>query len=134
MKMKWNLRVLMAERDIPSATALQRRLGEIGVEISTAQIARVVKEMPGRTSTTLLRGLLEVLQCYPNDLIVVEHDGEVGTGRGEANRRKAVREKRIIDSPRPEASRTHAGTGDVSDEDLTGPRVMPFPTSLEDKD
>jgi len=111
MKMKWNLKVVMAERDIPSATELMRRLDNIGISLSTAQASRIVKEMPSRLSTTILRGLLEVLHCEPNDLIVVEHDGE----------QPVPMKKRTI---KPEKESTTKTSDPVS---LTGPKVRTFP-------
>ncbi|RLL51719.1 XRE family transcriptional regulator [Mariprofundus sp. EBB-1] len=74
MKIIWNLRVMMAQHDIRSATELARQLDARGVEISTAQVTRIVNKMPDRISVTVLRGLMEIFHCYPNDLIVVEHD------------------------------------------------------------
>ncbi|GAV20359.1 hypothetical protein MMIC_P1324 [Mariprofundus micogutta] len=74
MKITWNLRVMMAQHDIKSATELARQLDALGVEISTAQVTRIVNKMPDRISVTVLRGLMEIFHCYPNDLIVVEHD------------------------------------------------------------
>lgn len=111
MKMKWNLKVVMAERDIPSATELMRRLDDIGIKLSTAQASRIVKEMPSRLSTTILRGLLEVLHCEPNDLIVVEHDGEPY---------KPIK-KRTIQPEKETATKT---SDPIS---LTGPQVRTFP-------
>ena len=114
MKMKWNLKVVMAEREIPSATELMRRLDAIGIKLSTAQASRIVKEMPSRLSTTILRGLLEVLHCEPNDLIVVEHDGEPSPIK-----------KRII---KPEKEITTNTNDPIS---LTGPKVRTFPVKRD---
>jgi len=74
MKITWNLRVMMAQHNIKSATELARQLDALGVEISTAQVTRTVNKMPDRISVNVLRGLMEIFRCHPNDLIVVEHD------------------------------------------------------------
>ena len=115
MKMKWNLKVVMAEREVPSATELMRRLDNIGVSLSTAQASRIVKEMPSRLSTTVLRGLLEVLHCEPNDLIVVEHDGEQATP---IKKRTIQPEKKVAVKSKEPIS-------------LTGPKVRTFPVKKD---
>jgi len=115
MKMKWNLKVVMAERDIASATELMRRLADIGVPLSTAQASRIVKEMPSRLNTTILRGLFEVLHCEPNDLIVVEHDGE----------QPAPIKKRTIKPEKESTTDTHEPIS------LTGPKVRTFPVKKD---
>ena len=68
----WRLRVLMAERDIRTATALQAMLHDVGVHISSQQLVRVVNELPARLNTELLAGLLTVLQCGIDELIAVK--------------------------------------------------------------
>lgn len=124
MKMKWNLRVLMAENEVDSATELMRRLEGVGVKISTAQASRIVKEMPSRLSVNILRGLLEIFQCHPNDLIVIEH--EISSDDD------SKRVRRI--SPRAKSAQESSGLGKINDPkqveqdaSLTGPKVRTFP-------
>lgn len=69
MRLQWRLKILMAERGIPSAAELSRRLAEVGVERSETQISRLVKAMPNRLDTHVLLGLCRVLDCGPEDLI-----------------------------------------------------------------
>lgn len=68
----WRLRVLMAERDIRTATSLQAMLHDVGVHISSQQLVRVINGLPARLNTELLAGLLTVLQCGVDELIVVK--------------------------------------------------------------
>jgi DNA-binding Xre family transcriptional regulator len=69
-RLAWQLRKLMVERAIRSASELKRRLEEIGHEITTAHAARIVNEMPRRISIDLLGALMTVLDCSVSDLLV----------------------------------------------------------------
>lgn len=128
MKMKWRLRVLMAEREIPTATELQRRLKDVGVEISSVQLTRVIKEMPSRISAQLLRGLLEVLDCGVEDLILVERDGDATPAETLKESKKKSGNVRRISKKKP--NRDSLVSGDVSE--LVGPKARPFPSSLDE--
>lgn len=68
----WRLRVLMAERDIRSAAALQSLLRDVDVHISSQQLVRIVNKLPARLNTELLAGLLRVLDCDIADLMPVK--------------------------------------------------------------
>lgn len=67
----WRLSVLMAEREIRTTRALRARLAAVGVEISEAQLGRIVKKLPKLISTELLAGLCSVLQVAPGELIII---------------------------------------------------------------
>jgi len=141
MKMQWNLRVMMAKNGINSASELKRRLAALGVEISTSQMARIVRDMPEKISLIHLQGLALLFRCYPNDLILVEHDGDhpdtntvskpspttsPGSERGEdgalARREKA---KAVFGQSQQKQE---------SIDPLTGPDVRPFSTVIRGMD
>jgi len=66
----------MVKHEIHSSAELKRRLEDVGVVMSSAQVTRVVNEMPSRISTGLLLGLVKIFKCTTNDLISVEHTEE----------------------------------------------------------
>ncbi|MDR1708372.1 MAG: helix-turn-helix transcriptional regulator, partial [Candidatus Accumulibacter sp.] len=57
----FRIRVVMAERGIRSVAALQRKLKNIGVEISVPQLIRIVDGQSTHVSTAVLGGLVAVL-------------------------------------------------------------------------
>jgi DNA-binding Xre family transcriptional regulator len=122
-EIRWRLRVMMAERNIKTATDLGRRLREVGLEISSQQLARVVNDMPQRMNTDLLAGLLTVLDCTPDDLLEVK----------EPESNSAGKEKIASGTPRattPQRRRAPRPSIPVeTDDDITGPTVAPFPLS-----
>jgi DNA-binding Xre family transcriptional regulator len=65
----WNLRQLMAAHDIWKTTDLIPLLAERGVELSTAQVYRLVTDKPERLSMKTLTALCDILSCTPADLI-----------------------------------------------------------------
>ncbi|MDR2450482.1 MAG: helix-turn-helix transcriptional regulator [Candidatus Accumulibacter sp.] len=67
----FRIRVVMAERGIRSVAALQRMLKTIGIDISVPQLIRIVDGQSTHVSTTVLGGLVTVLQCGIEDLIAV---------------------------------------------------------------
>lgn len=71
VKIEWRLMQMMAERRIKKNTEMAHRLREVGVDISTHQVGRLVEEFPERLNTNYLRGFLTVLQCNIDDLIRV---------------------------------------------------------------
>jgi DNA-binding Xre family transcriptional regulator len=71
VKIEWRLMQMMAERRIKKNTEMAHRLREVGVDISTHQVGRLVEEFPERLNTNYLRGFLTVLQCNIEDLIRV---------------------------------------------------------------
>lgn len=123
-QIRWRLRVMMAERNITTATELGRRLTVLGVNISTQQLSRVVTEMPQRLNTELLAALMTVLDCEPNDLIEVR-DAEapsLDTGVASTNTTKPKRLRR------PGIHMASSPTSvPVIEEDHVGPRVTALP-------
>lgn len=126
MKMQWRLRVVMAERGISTATELHRRLEAVGVSISSAQLSRVMKEMPARISSDLLWGLMKVLECGPEDLIHVERDGEPAP---RPERKPAARQSSAPATPRKKPRKEKEPQ--ASPAGITGPRAIPFPVTLD---
>lgn len=65
----WNLRMRMAEHGMFATTDLAPLLAERGVELSAAQVYRLVAGTPERLSLQTLVALCDILDCTPNDLI-----------------------------------------------------------------
>lgn len=65
----WHLRQLMAKAEMFSTTDLIPLLAERGVELSAAQVYRLVTGTPERLSLRTLVALCDILECSPNDLI-----------------------------------------------------------------
>lgn len=99
MGIRWNLRKLMAARDMFQTTDLVAPLAECGVHLSREQVFRLVTQPPQRLSMDTLAALCDILQCTPNDLIEVEvvntqvrkAAGNAGMVRPPAARRTQVR-------------------------------------------
>ncbi len=120
-RLSWRLRVMMAERNISTATELQRLLEKSGYKVTSSQLTRVIKYRPDRISTDLLDHLLEVLNCGIGDLLrsdAVSADSatNVNTSANNAASSK-MKKQRVRREPVVSAS------GD----DLTGPKVTAFP-------
>ncbi|MEU1895674.1 helix-turn-helix domain-containing protein [Streptomyces pristinaespiralis] len=71
MGFEWNLRRLMAGRDMYQTTDLVPRLAEYGVHLSREQVFRLVTQPPQRLSMDTLAALCGILDCSPADLITV---------------------------------------------------------------
>lgn len=65
----WHLRRLMAEQGMFATTDLRPLLAERGIELSEAQIYRLVTGTPERLSLRILMALCDILGVTPNDLI-----------------------------------------------------------------
>ncbi len=72
MGIRWNLRRLMAARDMFQTTDLVAPLAERGVHLSREQVFRLVTQPPQRLAMDTLAALCDILECTPNDLINVE--------------------------------------------------------------
>lgn len=115
----WRLLVMMAERGIRTATDLQRRLQSTGVEISTAQLSRIVNSKPQRLSLELLEGLMTVLECDANALLSSQDDRST----------IAQPTERLADRtpPRAAPSKRPRKRNVPTAGSATGPKVAPFP-------
>ena len=65
----WKLRQLMAAHDLWKTTQLAPLLRERGVDLSAAQIYRLVTDKPERLSMKVLIALCDIFDCTPADLI-----------------------------------------------------------------
>lgn len=72
MGISWNLRKLMATRNMFQTTDLVPLLAERGVHLSREQVFRLVTQPPQRLSVDTLAALCDILECTPNDLIEVQ--------------------------------------------------------------
>ena len=76
MGIHWNLRRLMADRDLYQTSDLVPLLAERGIQLSREQVYRLVTQVPQRLSTDTLAALCDILGCTPNDLIEVRFVNE----------------------------------------------------------
>jgi DNA-binding Xre family transcriptional regulator len=67
----WRTRVVMAERGIRSVSALCRKLGALGVDISESQLGRIIDGKSSHFNATVVGGLLAALECNLTDLFAV---------------------------------------------------------------
>ena len=64
----WNLRKLMAERNLWKTTELLPLLRARGINLSNAQVHRLVTGTPERIPAHTFAALCDILECTPNDL------------------------------------------------------------------
>jgi DNA-binding Xre family transcriptional regulator len=62
------VREIMASRSIRSAAELRRRLSITGVEISDAQLLRIIDNKSPRVNMTVVSAMLHVLDCSVHEL------------------------------------------------------------------
>lgn len=72
MGYRWQLRQLMAERQMFQTSDLVPLLAERGITLSREQVYRLVTQPPQRMSMDTLVALCDILDCTPNDLIKPE--------------------------------------------------------------
>ena len=68
-KIVFRAREVMAIRSIRSVAALRRLLLESGVEISEAQLLRIIDNKSPRVNMEVLNGMLNVLDCSVHELV-----------------------------------------------------------------
>ena len=139
MKIKWNIRMMMVKNNIHSGAELKRQLETVGVNLSSAQVTRIVNEMPSRINTKLLLGLINIFRCTTNDLLSVEH--EDGDGESISNVRPLhIKEGSKKTEPKKNArqinttmkkDREQRHLEDISA--LTGGPARCYPVKREDK-
>jgi len=64
----WNLRQLMAQRNLWKTTDLIPLLRSRGINLSPAQVHRLVTSTPERIPARTFAALCDILDCTPNDL------------------------------------------------------------------
>ncbi len=100
---RWHLRRLMAEREMFATTDLLPLLAERGVQLSAAQIYRLVTGKPERLNLRLLAALCDILGCTPAELIEPTVETSPAAKRGIAakqssdDRIRRPRRARIVD-------------------------------------
>lgn len=99
---RWRLREVMAARGLWATTDLAPLLVERGIDLSAAQVYRLVTQTPERLSLKTLMALCDGLECTSTDLI-------------EPVEAKAVRVKR----------RAAGGSGDVAPLRPKRARILP---------
>ncbi|GAB3436445.1 helix-turn-helix domain-containing protein [Actinophytocola sediminis] len=66
---RWNLRHVMASREMFQTTDLTEPLAQRGIHLSSSQVYRLVVERPERLSLKVLMALLDILGCTMDELI-----------------------------------------------------------------
>jgi len=64
----WNLRQRMADRNLWKTTELIPLLRSRGINLSNAQVHRLVTGTPERIPARTFAALCDILECTPNDL------------------------------------------------------------------
>src|SRR5215813_7569924 len=102
MGYRWNLRKVMAEREMYQTSDIVPLLAERGIHLSREQVFRLVTQPPQRLSMDALAALCDILDCTPNDLISIRvmHE-QVRKAAGEGRAATPVRRSTIR---RPESS------------------------------
>ena len=70
--MRWNLRMVAAERGIWKSTELRRQLAEAGLEISTGKMSGLWTGTPTTIRLEDLDVICSVLDCSPTELLIRE--------------------------------------------------------------
>ena|SRR3569833_1057903 len=66
---RWNLRQMMASREMFQTTDLLEPLAQRDIRLSSSQVYRLVVDRPERLSLKILMALLDILDCSMEDLI-----------------------------------------------------------------
>ena len=69
MHVIWHARLLMAKHDIRSVSALVRKLKEIGIDISVAQLGRLIDGKNKLWNQEVIEGLLTIFNCNLSEMI-----------------------------------------------------------------
>lgn len=102
---RWNLRQVMAGRNMFQTTDLSPLLAERGIDLSSSQVYRLVTERPERLSLKVLMALLDILDCTMEDLIE-----PVAAARPARKAKTAGGEEAGVGALRPRRARI-SGTG-----------------------
>jgi len=97
---RWNLRQVMASREMFQTTDLIEPLAQRGIRLSSSQVYRLVVERPERLSLKVLMALLDILGCKMEDLIE-----PVAVTKPAARKRTASGEEAGIGDLRPRRAR-----------------------------
>lgn len=83
----WNLRQVMATHGMYQTSELVPLLAERGVHLSREHVYRLVARTPQRLNMEVLAALCDILDCEPNDLLLVPtvvEDQTAKTGTGDS--------------------------------------------------
>lgn len=73
MKITWGLRMLCAQKGIWTGAELGRRLhADFGVRVSATTLSALLRKTPKNVSLNMLLALCTLLECTPNDILVVD--------------------------------------------------------------
>ncbi|MGO9352778.1 MAG: helix-turn-helix domain-containing protein [Mycobacterium sp.] len=75
--MKWNLRLVAAQRDIWKSSELQAMLADAGLTISAGKMSHLWAGRPVSIRLDDLEIICSVLNCSPNELLVAERNGAI---------------------------------------------------------
>ncbi|TNB75611.1 helix-turn-helix transcriptional regulator [Arthrobacter sp. BB-1] len=78
--MRWNLRMVAAERGVWKSTELRRRFADAGLEISAGKMSGLWTGTPTTIRLEDLDVICAVLNCSPTDLLICEPE-KVEAGR-----------------------------------------------------
>jgi DNA-binding Xre family transcriptional regulator len=83
----WQLRDVMAQNRIYTATELVPLLHDRGISLSASQVHRLVSGTPERLSLQVLSALCDILECSPADLAATtaENAGVRRTATGDVS-------------------------------------------------
>jgi len=65
---RWNLRTVMAQRNLWKTTELMPLLNARGIRLSESQVYRLVTGTPERIPARTFAALCDILDCTPSDL------------------------------------------------------------------
>lgn len=97
---RWNLRQVMATREMFQTTDLLKPLAQRDIHLSSSQVYRLVVERPERLSLKILMALLDILDCTMEDLIE-----PVAVAKPSARKRAAGGEEAGVGGLRPKRAR-----------------------------
>jgi DNA-binding Xre family transcriptional regulator len=97
---RWNLRQVMASREMFQTTDLTEPLAQRGIHLSSSQVYRLVVERPERLSLKVLMALLDILGCTMDELIE-----PVAASRPATKKRTATGEDAGVGGLRPKRAR-----------------------------
>lgn len=103
---RWNLRQVMATREMFQTTDLLEPLAQCGIRLSSSQVYRLVVDRPERLSLKILMALLDILDCTMDELIE-----PVAVPAAAQKKRAATGEEAGIGGLRPKRARI-TGVGD----------------------
>ena len=97
---RWNLRQVMASREMFQTTDLTEPLAQRGIHLSSSQVYRLVVERPERLSLKVLMALLDILGCTMDELIE-----PVAASQSTTKKRTATGEDAGVGGLRPKRAR-----------------------------